>query len=59
MLRIRLYGLPADNDDAVTELTKVFDLLDDSNNVEPRNLKTKLRFRYLTLDFLSDAEIES
>lgn len=56
MLRVRLYGLPADNDEAVTELAKVFDLLDDSNNVEPRNLKTKLRFRYLTLDFLADAE---
>jgi hypothetical protein len=55
MLRVRLYGLPTDNDDAVTELAKVFDVLDDSKNVEPRNLKTKLRFRYLTLAFL-DAE---
>ena len=52
MLRVRLYGLPADNDDAVAELVKVFDVLDDSKNIEPRNLKTKLRFRYLTLAFL-------
>jgi len=56
MLRVRLYGLPADNDDAVTELAKVFDVLDDSTNVAPRNLKTKLRFRYLTLDFLAEEE---
>ena len=55
MLRVRLYGLPADNDDAVAELVKVFEVLDDSKNIEPRNLKTKLRFRYLTLTFL-DAE---
>jgi len=55
MLRVRLYGLPADNDDAVTELAKVFDVLDDSKNVEPRERRTKLRFRYLTLAFL-DAE---
>jgi hypothetical protein len=52
MLRVRLYGLPTDNDDAIAELAKVFDVLDDSKNVEPRNLKTKLRFRYLTLAFL-------
>ena len=52
MLRVRLYGLPADNDDAVAELVKVFDVLDDSKNVEPRDHKTKLRFRYLTLAFL-------
>jgi hypothetical protein len=53
MLRVRLYGLPADNDDAMTELAKVFDVLEDSKNVAPRDPRTKLRFRYLTLDFLA------
>lgn len=53
MLRIRLYGLPTDNDDAVTELARVFDVLEDSKNVAPRDPRTKLRFRYLTLDFLA------
>ena len=52
MLRVRLYGLPADNDEALTELAKIFDVLDDSKNVEPRDRRTKLRFRYLTLAFL-------
>jgi hypothetical protein len=53
MLRVRLYGLPADNDDALIELAKLFDVLEDSTNVAPRDPRTKLRFRYLTLDFLA------
>lgn len=58
MLRVRLYGLPTDNDDAVIELAKLFDVLEDSTNIAPRDQRTKLRFRYLTLDFLAQ-EIEA
>ena len=59
MLRVRLYGLPDDNADAVAQLREVFDVLDETDDIEPRQSKTgrptKLRFRYLTLGFL-DAE---
>ena len=57
MLRVRLYGLPDDNADAVAQLREVFDVLDETDDIEPRPTKnggrpTKLRFRYLTLGFL-------
>ena len=56
MLRVRLYGLPDDNADAVAQLREVFDVLDETGDIEPRPAKngrpSKLRFRYLTLGFL-------
>jgi hypothetical protein len=56
MLRVRLYGLPDDNADAVAQLREVFDVLEESADIEPKQNKTgkptKLRFRYLTLGFL-------
>ncbi|WP_157436426.1 hypothetical protein [Actinospica robiniae] len=56
MIRIRLHALPQDNADAVAELGKVFEILEDSGDVTPRkNSTSKLRLRYLTLAFL-DAE---
>lgn len=51
MLRIRLHALPEDNADAVAELARVFEVLEDSGDITPRG-KTKLRFRYLTVRFL-------
>lgn len=55
MLRIRLYALPEDNTDAVTELARVFEILDDSGDIQPRGT-TKLRFRYLTVRFLDSED---
>ncbi len=60
MLRVRLHALPDDNADAVAELAKLFEILDDSGDVTPRkngpdSHPTRLRFRYLTVGFL-DAE---
>jgi hypothetical protein len=56
VIRIRLHALPQDNADAVVELGKVFEILEDSGDVKPRkNSTSKLRLRYLTLAFL-DAE---
>lgn len=50
MLRIRLYAMPEDNANAVAELARVFEVLEDSGDVAPRG-SSKLRFRYLTLRF--------
>ena len=59
MLRVRLHALPDDNADAVAELAKFFEILEDSGDVTPRKntqeRPTRLRFRYLTVGFL-DAE---
>ena len=56
MLRVRLHALPDDNADAVAELAKVFEILEDSGDVTPRKNSptgpTRLRFRYLILGFL-------
>jgi hypothetical protein len=56
MLRVRLYGLPDDNAEAVATLREVFDVLEESSDITPRETQagkpTKLRFRYLTLGFL-------
>ena len=57
MLRVRLYGLPADNAEAVALLREVFEVLEESKDIEPKRntpsgKPTKLRFRYLTLSLL-------
>lgn len=57
MLRVRLHALPEDNAEAVAELAKVFELLEDSGDITPRKngpdrRPTRLRFRYLTVEFL-------
>lgn len=57
MLRIRLYALPEDNADAVAELARVLEILEDSGDIEPKRSRVgstppKLRFRYLTARFL-------
>lgn len=56
MIRIRLHALPADNADAVTELAKVFEILEDSGDVTPKKGPgpSRLRFRYLTVAFPDD-----
>lgn len=51
MLCIRLHALPEDNAEVVAELTRVFEVLEDSGDITPRGA-TKLRFRYLIVRFL-------